>query len=437
MNSGEDVRGSRAGAWLTLFILLALCIVSYLDRHIFSLLIDPIRRDIQVSDFQISLVQGAAFALFFAVCGLPMGIVADRYSRRWAIYLGMTVWSLAAAGCGLAHNYAGLFAARLLVGAGEAALMPAGYSLIGDLFPRRSLGRATAIFGMGTILGTGAGIALGGLLLTVAPAAVPVLGAVQPWQFAFLATGLPGLILAFLIFLAPRVERRAAAPSGPAPIGFTRFVRSRSRYLTFSILGFGCMSLLSMSALSWFPTYMLRQFGMTAASVGAITGGLSAGAGLVGFLLSGWLVDLWFGRGVRDAQFRCGTFAVMVMGTVGAVAFAIPNAAVAYVGFTVIMLFSTMSGVAAISHLQIVTPSRLRGRMSALFTLFFVLCGVGGGSSVVAFFTDFILHDPAKVGASLALTFGVFGLLAALLLFAGWRPAVAAVARIEADPTGG
>jgi MFS family permease len=121
--------------WWTLAILTGLYSLSFLDRQVMSLLVNAIRADLRITDFQIGLLQGPAFALFYVSFGLLFGWIVDRLSRRPVIFVGVAIWSLAAMACGLARNFAQLFGARLGLGAGEAALTPAAYSILSDSFP--------------------------------------------------------------------------------------------------------------------------------------------------------------------------------------------------------------------------------------------------------------------------------------------------------------
>lgn len=194
MQPDANFRIESKAAWATVGILMVMHVLQFIDRSNISLMVYPIRRDLNISDFQLSLVQGLAFALFYAVCGIPVGWVIDRYSRRLIIFLGVTVWSIASANCGLANSYAALLFARFAVGAGEATLLPASYSLIADMFPRNRLGRANGIFSVASLLGTSIALVVGGAAIAyaerVGPVAFPIVGVLKPWQVAFMATSL-------------------------------------------------------------------------------------------------------------------------------------------------------------------------------------------------------------------------------------------------------
>ena len=142
-------------AWYVVGILMLAYTFSFIDRQILSLLVGPIRRDLAITDTQMSLLHGLAFAIFYTFLGLPIGRVVDSRSRRKVIIIGITVWSLMTAACGLANRFVTLFLARMGVGVGEATLNPAAYSLITDYFPKEKQGRAMGIYGMGIYMGAG------------------------------------------------------------------------------------------------------------------------------------------------------------------------------------------------------------------------------------------------------------------------------------------
>src|SRR5580692_8198726 len=157
-----------AYAWYVVGVLVLVTILSYTDRQILSLLVDPIRRDLLISDTQVGLLIGTAFAFVYGLAGLPLGWLADRLRRRNLIVAGISLWSIGTVCCGLSHNFGQFFAARVLVGIGEAVLTPASVSMISDSFPPRNRGRATSVFLMGMAMGAGGAILFGGVILRLA-----------------------------------------------------------------------------------------------------------------------------------------------------------------------------------------------------------------------------------------------------------------------------
>ncbi|MGA1731008.1 MAG: MFS transporter, partial [Steroidobacteraceae bacterium] len=178
-------------------------VLSFIDRTILALLVAPIRADLGISDTQLSLLHGLAFAIFYTTLGIPIALLADRLNRRNIIAAGIAVWSLATAVCGLTRSFAQLFLARVAVGVGEAALSPAAYSMIADLFPRERLGRALGIYNVGAFAGAGLAFLIGGAVIAAVAQAgavhLPVLGEVRNWQLVFFIDGLPGLLLALWV----------------------------------------------------------------------------------------------------------------------------------------------------------------------------------------------------------------------------------------------
>ena len=156
----EAVPAKDLYAWYVVVVLMFAYTVSFIDRQILSLLVQPIRRDLGISDTQFSLLAGFAFALFYATLGIPIARLADRANRRFLIMIGVVVWSVMTAACGFAKSYWHLFLARVGVGAGEAMLSPAAYSMISDYFPPHKLAKAIGVYAMGLYLGAGAWAAI-------------------------------------------------------------------------------------------------------------------------------------------------------------------------------------------------------------------------------------------------------------------------------------
>ncbi|MFY9571890.1 MAG: MFS transporter, partial [Blastocatellia bacterium] len=199
-------------AWYVVGVLTLVYIFSFIDRQILSLLVRPIRRDLGISDFQMSLLMGFSFALFYTFFGLPLGRLADSRSRRTIIAAGFTVWSIMTAACGLARNFAHMLLLRMGVGVGEAALSPAAYSMITDYFPPRRRATAISVYSMGIYIGSGLAFIVGGLVAGAASAQetwdLPLVGATRPWQVVFFIVGLPGVLLALLMYTVREPVRR-------------------------------------------------------------------------------------------------------------------------------------------------------------------------------------------------------------------------------------
>ena len=156
---------SLAPAWRMVAALFAIYVFSWLDRLAVSMMVSPIKADMGLSDTQMSLILGPSFAIAYAVFGVPLGWAADRFSRRLVIFCGVLVWALATIACGFATTFAESLAGRSVVGIGEAALLPAAYSLIGDAFPSNKVTVATSVFQSAGKTGSAVSFGLVGLAL--------------------------------------------------------------------------------------------------------------------------------------------------------------------------------------------------------------------------------------------------------------------------------
>ena len=230
MPAGDPAYPDRGRAWWLIAILFLASIVSVLDRGILNIVVDPVRADLSLSDVEISLLQGLAFGLFYATVGVPLGLTADRWSRRGLIIGGVLVWSLATVAGGLASSFGSLFVARIFVGLGEAALSPATISLIADLFPPHARGRPISVYLTGQALANGLSISITSFITTAAAAGrfagIPLLGTLAPWRVAFVCCGLLGFVVVAALCttrepLRRNTERRSALlPHARRSIGY-------------------------------------------------------------------------------------------------------------------------------------------------------------------------------------------------------------------------
>jgi MFS family permease len=422
-------------AWGALAILVTLSICSFLDRGIISLMVDPMKRDLGLSDAQMGLLQGTAFGLLYATLGVPMGWLIDRTSRRHVVFAGVTIWSLCAVMSGLARNFTQLFAARVGLGAGEAALSPAAYSIIADLFPRRRLAIAASIYGMGATVGSALALFLGAYLVHLAsvtgPWNAPFVGALHDWQIVFVWTGLPGLALAWLIFLVPEMRTRPA--SGAPGTALLPFLASRRTYLTCHFLGWGTLLMMAYALMAWLPSLVLRKFGIPITELGMYLGIIHIVAGLAGHSLAGTFADRWFRKGRTDAYLRYPMVAVLIGGASVVLTATSDSMTVVLLGASFAVMMSACGGLSG-AHLQITVPPALRGRVTALYLLVSNCVALLVGPASVGLITDQIFGNPEMVGYSLALAFGILGPLSAVIFALGLGPARRAVAQAAGLP---
>ncbi|ARR54313.1 MFS transporter [Rhizorhabdus wittichii DC-6] len=394
-------------SWLIVVVLMLTMIFSLVDRFAISLLVEPIKADLRLTDSDIGLLSGIAFGLFYACMGLPMGLLADRWSRKGTILLGVGVWSIATAGCGLASNFFQLLLARIGVGAGEAGLAPASYSIISDLFPRESLSRAMSVFQMGATLGSGIALWLVGIIFTSftdgAGARLIAGTGLAAWHATFLLVALPGL--PFLLIIASlRLNRTAAPAAGGSPAG--TLVSALRRRPAFYGLSFATMSgllLVNYAMLSWVPAFIQREFGSNPAEIGATYGAimlLICPAAMIG---GGWVADFLDGRGVRGAHALIMLAAAVLVLLFALLLLRASTLAQVYVAVALIHFAVTLPVGVAPALIQLRTMPDVRARIGALYVLIVNLVGLGIGPVIVGGLSDRMSGDPAGLRHSVAL----------------------------------
>jgi MFS family permease len=414
---------SSARAWFAIAILLLLTILSYVDRSIIALMVGPIERDLGIGDVEISLLQGLAFALFYALASVPMGWISDRVSRRLVIFGGAVTWSLATAASGLATSFGHLFVARIFVGAGEATLSPAAYALTADLFPPRRLSFAIGVLAAGAAIGGALALVIGGLVVHWAETVPPILG-LKPWQLVFVIVGLPGLVIAPLIFLIAHVPHVApnAGALAPAP-HYGRWLVPRLGYLIPLSIGAGCQAVFAVGITAWTPAYLQRHFGYDVATIGVTLGIVQGVGGVIGFAGGGWLVDRLGAMGVRNPHSTYLVVAAVLSTIVGVIAYGFVTSVPLLLALLGILYMLMPFTGPALGQLQSLTPRLYRARTVALFMLSFNVIGLMLGPSSVAMLTEYVLGGPEQLGMGLALTIGIFGPVGIVALMMSARAA--------------
>jgi MFS family permease len=411
--------------WYVIGVLTITYAVSFVDRQIMSLLIEPIRRDFGISDTQVSLLIGLAFAVFYTLLGVPIARLADRRSRRTIIALGITLWCFMTAACGLARNYAQLFLARVGVGVGEAALSPSALSMISDYFPKNTRGRAVAVYTSGITLGTGLAMIVGGQVLALVaqapPLRLPVVGELYAWQSVFLIVGLPGLVMALLMATVKEPERRERLrdTSGNTHLSLRAavgFVAERRRMYLSHFLGMSAIVILSYALFSWIPTMFIRTWAWDIGDIGLAYGLVTLAAGPLAAVLASWLGETLAARGYADAHMRAALIgmAIAVAGALGASLATGPAMAIAMLlPASIGTISATASGLSA---LMAVTPNQMRAQTSALYYFVVNIVGLTLGPTGVAIFTDYVFHDTSALRYSIACVSALAGIVAAALL---------------------
>jgi len=432
---------ARSVGWYAVFILALMYLVSILDRFIITLLVDPIKRDLGITDVQFGMLNGVAFALTFSLFGLVLGTLADRVSRRWVIFAGVSIWSLATAACGLANQFWHLLLARVGVGMGEAALNPSATSMLADLFPRERLTTAMAIYGLGATVGSGCAYFFGGMIVQMVSQTetlhVPILGTMRSWQAVFMIVGFPGLLLAFLIFTLPEPLRRGRGGldqslSWHKAYGdLLKFIGSRKRFFLCHYTAFGFASAVVAGGGTWYPAHLGRTFGWSASEIGLSLGiALTVGA-IVSQVVSGRAIDALFRRGVRDAHFRWYAGCLVLATPAGIIATTSGNAWVFVIGLGIFIALVSSLPTCAATALNLVTPNELRGTGIAFWAGTAGLVGAASGPMLIAMFAEQFYSGPAAIGFGLATLMAICLPMGALFLFLGFRAMREAVAESE------
>lgn len=401
---------SSRSAWFAVAVFTIANTLSFVDRLLPSILVDPIRRTLLLSDTEMGVIHGLPFALFYATVGLWLGRHADRSDRARLAAVGIAVWSLATVASAFATGFWTLFGARVFVAIGEAALAPAAYSLISGLFAAERLGRAMSIYQIGIYVGSGMALIFGGSVASMA------LGP-DAWRAAFVIAGLPGIAVAIAAWFVPE-PRRGAAQRPSTRLAKPIAGLGRAAYI-FHFAAFSFVGVAAYGATSWLPSVLIRGHGYSLLEAGLSLGLILAFVSPLGVLCAGWLVD----RAVRAGNYS----AIMTIGAAG-VALLAPTALVygtaqspttaliAAVPFA--FLLSYPFGIAPVA-LQLMTPAGERGRMTALYLFVFTIFGYAIGPVAVGWITDHVFAAPAMVGRSLALVVGTAALAAAGLMVAG------------------
>lgn len=399
-------------------------IFSFIDRMIIGLLVESIKADLGLSDTQIGLLQGLAFAIFYTVAGIPIGRIIDRAPRMPIVALGIAVWSLMTAVCAAVTNFWQFFIARMGVGVGEAVLSPAAYSVISDSFPKNRIGLPMGVYGLGSAIGAGlafiAGAAVVALVANAGEVSVPLLGTIEAWQVAFLAAGLPGLLVALLFVILPEPKRRFTtaelAETENVPFkAVLNYMKENRTFFWCLFLGVGMINLSVLGSISWLPAMMMRTFDMSLTNAGWLSGGLLIIGGLIGMVMGGAIMDRVGGGTPRVRIMFCGWSAAI--GTLGALIFPITGS-IPLLSVSFVLFFSAAAVTvgAAPSIIQQLAPNRMRATISAIYIFMVNAIGLGLGPTLTGILSDTFF--PTATGIRYAIVVvAVSGYLIGALLF--------------------
>lgn len=432
---------SSRTAWYAVGVLTFAYLVSFVDRQILSLLIEPIRADLGISDTQVSLLGGFAFALLYTFAGIPLAWLADHRSRRVIIAIGVTLWSAMTALCGLSKTFWQMFLARVGVGVGEASLTPSAYSMIADYFPPQKLARAMGVYMAGGAIGAGLALVVGGVVLALTAdlpqITLPVVGVLRPWQFAFMLVSLPGVLVVILMMTVKEPLRRGSLQlhrggihlqSGEhsgrdvvSPRAASRYVREHWRIYLPLYAGFAVLSLMKNAILVWTPTMYIRTYGWEASSIGYVYGLFLLIFGPLGAVGGGWLADRWRTRGRTDASLRLVMLATFLCAPIAASMPLMPGAIESLILLAVLTFLLFVIGAVTPAAFQLVTPNPLRAQVSAVALFVNNFLGIGLGPTLVALITDYGFGDDLALRYSISIVALVFAPVGAITFWSGLK----------------
>ncbi|WP_196221770.1 spinster family MFS transporter [Sphingobium sp. CAP-1] len=427
---------SLRNANIALGIFLVAYILSFVDRQILSLMVEPIKQDLGLSDLQVGLLQGLAFAALYAVVGIPIGMMADRISRRRIITVGILFWSACTALCGFAGSYAHLFVARMGVGLGEASLSPSAHSWLSDAYPPARLSRAMAIYNLGITIGGGLALLVGGAVVDMVAArgaiALPLVGQVPTWRAAFLLVGLPGLFVAALVLLAREPARRAGHQATPLPLG-AALAHLRSHWRAFGAIyaHSTLMAIMGYGLTAWYPTLLIRTFGQSPGQASFPLGLIYLVLGSLGSLAGGIAAERLSLRGVRDANLRVVMVISLICVLPATLAPLMSSMTLLLLLFALLTFcFNGYFG-CSLAAIQLSMPLHMRATGAALFLLANSLIGLSVGTAIVPLIDSAFFGGTGQIGPALALIGLVATMLAAIAARSGLRAYAVTISAIS------
>jgi MFS family permease len=397
----------RPYAWSVVGILIATAVLSFTDRQVLSLLVDPIRGALAISDTQMSLLLGIAFALVYGAAGVPLGYLADRISRRNLIFAGVLVWSLGTIACGCSRDFGQLFASRIIVGLGEGALAPSAISLISDYFPPQRRGTAVALFLSGIAMGSGVAILIGGAVLNLIEANASAggwMGSYAPWRMVLLLVGAPGLLWALVILLIREPARRSSeAAQVDSETPEAGQVRSAWKRVAPVYVTLAAASFVDNAVGGWAPTLLIREFAKNPAQIGLQLGALLTIGFGGGVLIGGSLADAASANGGWRLKLR---ICLIVSALILPCSWLIDAPSFGWV-LAAVPLYFLLSGIVTsvgFSAILDVVPGPSRGFAMAIAFFLNVALGAGLGPTAVALANTQIFGPKTGLGPPIIAT---------------------------------
>jgi len=438
--SGGSVRGAvestagagRFGEWYAVCLLSIATFLSYLDRGAIAVLVTGIKQEMGLTDVQIGLLQGISFSAFFALAGVPLGLMADRLNRRNLIAAGISLWSAATFLCGYAETFLQLLLARMAVGVGEAALIPAAGSLIASLFQPEKRGKPMSAIVAAQSFGAAGASLLGGMLLLLlsgrGPIDLPFFPDAAHWRVVLVLFGIPGPLVAMLMLMMREPPR---PPVSARECGILEFVSRRPLLFVGLYLSFAMNFIIAYSQALWSPTVLSRSYGFSPGNAGVVFGSVMIFASVSGSTLGGILGDALAKRNVAMARHGI-SLATTPLAMVGGVLMICATNATMYLsGFACGAFAAGVLIGASYPILYEIVPPSLRGRAAAIYMIVGNVIGLGGGPLAVGLLMNSVYQDTGHAGTAVGAVVLSAALTGCALLVAtrnAYRRAIDAVA---------
>lgn len=401
-----------ARAWTVLVLLSLLYIISFVDRLVLALLVEPIKADLGISDVQIGLLIGTSFAIVYALTGLPLARIADTSSRRMLIFGGALLWGLSTFAAAFANNFTVLVALRIGVAVGEAALVPAAMSILSELFPANKRALPISIFVMVGVCGGSGSMLIGGAVLDFAATsgALPLVGDMSAWRLTLMLVGAPAVLMALLApFVLPAMPAAGGSGSASASIGelkhyYSAHPRTYIGFYTVTAL----VSAINFSILTWYPTHLIRSYGLAAPDAGYLFGTVGVATSLAGGLLLPWIARRMVAKGRFDSTLTIALVVCCVSSPLLIASLLAPTAELSILIAAIPFTLQFGLGILLAATAPLLAPPRIRAQLVAIFFLFLSLIGLGIGPTLVAWLAQNVGWLRGSVPAALALIILIF-----------------------------
>lgn len=415
-------------AWSILVLFTLTYTFSFVDRQVINLLVEPIKDDMDLTDVQISYLQGLIFVIPYVLLSVPIGRLVDVFSRIYVIISGILVWSFATIAAGLSGNYTQLAIARGFVGAGEAALTPAVWSMFPDIFTKKQLAFAMSIFSMAPYLGAGIALIAGAQVIEISqsspPVELPMIGTLEPWQITLIICGAPGILFALIYACIKEPARTTTETQTDEAMPLSEavdFMRKNWKvYLAF-LGGAPFLIIMLYSIQAWSPTLLIRVHEWDISYAGRLYGVVALVTGSLGVLSSPLVA-----RMMSNFSLKGYPLLMLMMSTVLTALFLF-IAGLQEDGMNCLIFLALASFFVTIPlpqlavTLQTISPNKMRGLVAGIFVVSGNVMGMGLGPTFVAFFTENVFQDPMSVGLSMGLLGLVSAPIALVIYLNGYR----------------